>query len=514
MIGNRLRNIRKEYDLIIVGGGIHGATLLWEAVSRGLSAILVEKGDFCGATSANSLKILHGGLRYLQHLNIKRMRQSILARKAMMHFAPSLMIPLPCLMPAYGYGLRGREVLNAAIFINDIISFDRNFGLPSEIKLKNGFTISKKKCLKIIPGISEKKLKGAAIWHDTIAINTERLVLKYILQSVNFAGATATNYTEAKSINRQPDGIFEIQITDILTNHNFYIKAKTVVNASGPWIGELFPETYDINKNKQQWAMALNLITKKQFFGKYAVGLEGTSKYQDKDAVLKKGKRLFFFVPWKNYTMIGTNYKPHAGSPSKFVVERNDIENMLAEINTIYPAAKLKYKDITFYHAGLLPMKEYLADGNIQLEKNSQIIQHSQKELSGVISIKGVKYTTAAYIAKKVAACIEGSSRPFFGTGKQNYLLKQTTFTPEHSLNSNLTRKDIIFFIREEMAVKLSDIIFRRTDFGTAECPPLDSLKRVSSVMAEVLDWDIKREKQELNEVLYRYQPLINVASL
>ena len=127
-----------KYDLIIVGGGIYGATLLWEATSRDLSAILVEKGDFCGGTSANSLKIIHGGLRYLQNLDIKRMRQSIAERKRLMKIAPHLVHPLAFVTPTYSDLSKSKSAFWLALKLNELVSFDCNFGMDEDKKIPAG----------------------------------------------------------------------------------------------------------------------------------------------------------------------------------------------------------------------------------------------------------------------------------------------------------------------------------------------------------------------------------------
>ena len=122
-----------EFDLIIIGGGIYGASVAWEAITRGLSVALIEKDDFGHATSANSLKTIHGGLRYLQKADFKRMRESISERKTLMRIAPHLVHPLPCVMPTYGHLMKGKEVMTLGLFLNDIISFDRATEFPATI---------------------------------------------------------------------------------------------------------------------------------------------------------------------------------------------------------------------------------------------------------------------------------------------------------------------------------------------------------------------------------------------
>src|SRR3990172_1319867 len=118
-----------EFDIVIIGGGIYGVCAAREAALRGLSVAIIEKDDFGSATSSNSLKIIHGGLRYLQHADFKRMRESITERRNLMRIAPHLVHPLPCIMPTYGHAMKGKEVMNIALFLNDLIGYDRN-GLP------------------------------------------------------------------------------------------------------------------------------------------------------------------------------------------------------------------------------------------------------------------------------------------------------------------------------------------------------------------------------------------------
>src|SRR5262245_2513348 len=117
-----LRNLTQNvYDLLIVGGGIYGACTAWDASLRGLSVALIERADFGSATSANSLKIIHGGLRYLQHADFRRMRASIRERTTLMRIAPHLVHPLPVLIPTYGHRMHGKEVFRLAFMVDGLM---------------------------------------------------------------------------------------------------------------------------------------------------------------------------------------------------------------------------------------------------------------------------------------------------------------------------------------------------------------------------------------------------------
>ncbi len=539
-----IRDIKKlssdVFDVLVIGGGVHGATIAYYVTMAGYRTAIIDKNDFCGATSANSLKILHGGLRYLQHLNIKRMRHSITARREMMQLAPYLVEPLPCMMPLYGKGLRGKKVMQAALFLNDCIGWDRNHGLPAGLHIPKGHIVSKKKCLEVIPDLETEDLHGASVWYDVLALNTERVVLEYILQSVNH-GARAANYVEATGIEKGADDLYHVTVLDKISQQICQIRTRFIVNASGPWFEDSLHAPQEIVK-KQKWTLALNIVSRKKIFADYAVALEGQSKYEDKDALIKRGKRLYFFVPWRGYTMIGTDYEESSVPPDCLQVKREMIQKMVDEINAIYPPAQLKYEDISFFHAGLLPMRGKSEENNVQLEKNSTFFEHKESKFSRVLSVKGVKYTTAPYIAHEIVGFLkkqwpsvlskEKQNESSFHTGQWNanesalrgmlekkygqralQILQLLRGEQDDDIwidkDAQLLKAEVNYLISEEMACTLSDIVFRRTGLGTADCPERKLLVKLSDFMGKILGWDEARKEEEREEVLHRYSPLV-----
>ncbi len=537
-----------HFDILIVGGGIHGATLALAATKSGYKTALVEKGDFGHATSANSLKIIHGGIRYLQHGDLKRMRESIISRREMMCFAPHLVKPQACLMPTYGHGLRGKEIMRIAFAMYDIIAFDRNRRINKSNHLPAGKSLSTAECRNNIPGISKKKLTGGAVWYDAIAKNSERLTLEYIKESAKHGGCMI-NYMQALSF-KEKNNRRELLVQDILTNQKFPVSCSLVINAAGPEIGSL--AHMDSNVGKQDWATAINIIVKKRLFPNYAVGLEGYTDYIDEDAVIKRGKRLFFFVPWqKKYTMIGTNYKPWTGSVDNFSVTVNEIEEMLSDINKIYPAGNLTINDVTFFHGGILPAKsiDFQKKDSVQLNKSSEIIFHKEKDkFNGLITIRSVKYTTAPYIAKQTIKAIQDKQllaniknnnlkhkfhEPTYPRieEKHNYIkthlqsvygnnwyevfpyiissdANEKNNTVQISKEPLLFAGEIIYFIMEEMAHRLTDIVLRRTSVGSAECPPESVLEKIADIMANQLNWSKEEKALQLKDVKNYYAPV------
>ena len=541
----------QQFDVLIVGGGIHGATAAFETSRAGFKTALIEKEDFSHATSANSLKIIHGGFRYLQHLNFKRMRESIRSRRELMRVAPNVVKKLPCIMPTYGHGLKGKEILSCALFINDLISYDRNYLIRPDNHIPSSMILTKEECLKRIKNIHQTNCNGAAQWYDAIATNTERLTLNFIRHAVQY-GACVANYV--KSLNAIVDNSQVVGVTakDYFSDEEFDIYSKTVVDATGPWSGKNLIPSDIRNIRKREWAKAINIIVKKEIFPGVAVGLEGRSEYRDQDAVLKRQHRLYFFVPWRGYTMIGTSYKKANCKPDDFMVAVDDIREMIDEINGIYPAAEISDDDVTFYHGGMLPIKDGGSNAatNIQLDKTSRIIDHEKKDgIKALLSIIGVKYTTAPQTAKKVVAyisklikspvkinspqltdnfhddsdLIDRSSQVISGDSDETFLkhlienygnrygklLKYIDEEPELarwvSLNPPVTAAEIIFAVREEMALKLSDVAFRRTGIATAECPSTEILADIVEIMGKEYGWDEKRKKKEIEEVTCRF---------
>ena len=157
---------RKTYDVIIIGGGVYGAMLSLEASLRGLRSLMLECNDFGAATSFNSLRIIHGGFRYLQNLNLRRFRESLKERKWFLSSFPELVKPLSCLMPLYGKGLRRPSILKAGLLINEVLSSHRNSGIREDRKIPPGRIVNIDKVKDIFPDVDMINLKGGAVWYD------------------------------------------------------------------------------------------------------------------------------------------------------------------------------------------------------------------------------------------------------------------------------------------------------------------------------------------------------------
>jgi glycerol-3-phosphate dehydrogenase len=548
-----------HYDVLIIGGGIYGVWTAWDAAQRGLSVALIEQGDFGSATSSNSLKIMHGGLRYLQHADFKRMRESIRERSILMRVAPHLVHPLPCLMPTYGHAMKGREALWAALMMNDLVGFDRNDQLEDpQKKLPASRIISKAEVQRLVPGVETENLTGGALWYDCQAYNTERLLFA-ILHSAANAGAEVANYVEAVGFLKEKDRITGVRAKDVLTGEELDIRAQITINNSGPWVDRVLnlvngghtPAGYP--QRKFLPSKTINLVVKRQLIPEYAVGVSSKFEFRDKDALISKGSRALFIVPWRNYSLVGTTHVPFEGDASNFNVTEEDIRTFMNEINAAYPPAALKREDISFFYGGLLPMAPSNGTAkrdDVRLVKHYTLCDHQQEDgIAGLVTVIGVKYTTARDVAEKAIDLIfqklgyqpprcRTHETPVYGGDIQRFtefvqqemrrrsqglgteIIKPLVYnygTAYHEVlkyvdrdanavqpiaaGSNTLRAEALYNIREEMAQKLSDVIRRRTELGPAGYPGDEAVQACATIMAAELGWDEAKIQNEIRDV-------------
>lgn len=540
---------QKIYDVAIIGGGIYGASVARDAALRGLTVALVDQGDFGNATSANNHKIIHGGLRYLQHVDLKRMRESIRERSILMRIAPHLVHPLPFLIPTYRYLLPGKLIMAAALKLNDLISYDRNRDLEDQKMIPRSRIISRQDCLRLCPGLDQKDLTGGALFFDGQVHNPDRLTLS-VLVSAARAGADLANYAQVTGFLCEGDTITGIQVTDVLSGISIKVRARIVVNCSGPWMNRVHELLGNQRVQRRIRLLKTVVIATRMLVQKVAVGVPSRSRYKDEDAIVRKGHRYFFITPWRNTSLIGTFQAAYDGEPDDFRVSEQDICGLINEINAAYPAAAIKREDVYYVYAGMVPRGEAgSTTDDVQYAKHYRIQNHEYEDgIGGLISVIGVKYTTARDVAQKTVDLVlrklgrgpvvcqtattpvpggaierleefvareleKGSPRvspETLGHLIQTYgseyreILRYSEENQEWgqpvTISSPVTRAEVLHGIREEMAQKLSDVIFRRTELGTTGYPGDSCLNTCATIMAAELRWDEKRKRKELEE--------------
>jgi len=554
-----LQNLQdKQYDLLIIGGGMYGSALAWEAVSRGLKVALVEKADFAAETSGNSLKIIHGGLRYLQTMDIMRTIESIRERKTMLKIAPHLIHPLPCMMPTYGLTMKSKHVMFAGLILNDMISCTRNFGNDPEKHIGNGKVISKRACAAAMPVLMDSNYTGAAVWYDAQAFNTERLALSFILAAAN-NGADVFNYMEAVSFLKNGSRVVGARVKDVLTGSEYGISAKMIVTTAGPWTNKIAGLVdADATSEKFILSKAMNIVLKRSITTKYAMGISSNIEFREGKQYRRKKRRLLFVTPWRDYTVIGTSHLPYDGDADSFKVKESDVQDLLAELNVLMPELHLQRSDVTNIHGGVLPLAKETAPGeDVQLLPHYRIVDYAKiSQLDGLLSVVGVKYTTARDVAEKtmnlVMSKFHNDTRLFLTRQKPlpggdigdyqsfitdslnancdllpkavltrllyNYgtlykqviacIKQQPELAQPLAQDSTVIKAAVVHAVREEGALKLTDVVLRRTDLGSGECPADDCLQACADLMAGELGWNRERISIEINQVKEKYKPV------
>ncbi len=536
-----------HFDVLVVGAGIHGACIAREAAIRGLTTALVDRSDFGAGTSANSLKIIHGGLRYLQKLDLRRMRESVRERRTLMRIAPHLVHALPCVVPTHGWGRRSRAALRAALTLTGWIAPDKGDPSDQSHHLPPGRMLSRSELIDLFPGLAERAdLTGAALWHDGQAYNTERLTLAFVRDAVE-RGAIAANYVEAARLLLRGGRVIGAEMHDRIDGERFDIHADLVINAAGPWVDGLLRGT-DSNLSRRKPALlckAWNVVTKR-LHPTHALGiLAGWG------GLCEHGHgRMLFVTPWRDRSIIGTMYAPVDSDRDPHLSDE-EVRRLIGGFNAAHPGEQLALEDVTLHHVGLLHVRNRdTLRGVDELEERPGIIDHSREDsVGGIVSVIGVKYTTGRLVAERVLdrACgllgkqdrtsvdsscvpVDGGTidhfdrfqasllagapegiKPIVARLARNYgtradeLIEDCRATPEHAVrvggSEDAIRAEVLYGIREEMAVKLSDIVMRRTELGTAAYPGDGPLRACALLMAGQLGWSPGQMEEEIAEV-------------
>jgi glycerol-3-phosphate dehydrogenase len=459
----------RSHDLVIVGGGIHGVAAAWDAAQRGLDVALVESHDFGSGVSWNSLKTIHGGLRYLQKADLGRHRESVYERAALLRIAPALVKPLSFLVPTYGHGMKGREAMALGLWLNDLLSADRNRDLPEERHLARGRLLSPREALERVPGLAAQGLNGAALWHDAQVESSERLTVAFA-HAAAAAGAALANHLEAVGLLRDGARVVGIRARDHATGRELEVRARYVLNVAGPGALALLAQA-GLAPPPVPFLRATNLVFARPAGVRVAVGAES-------------GGRFLFLVPWRDHTMVGTAYEPAE------VLERPDSTRaFLTEAQHAFPWADLRAAELSLVHRGLVPG----SGGAAGLRTRTLLIDHeAEGRVPGLVSLLGVKFTTARGVAQTAVDLVARRlGRPIAACRTASTPLPRARVL-EGPLEDRV--RDVV---REEMALSLEDALLRRLDLGTGGPPPEAAVAVAARVMAAELGWDAARLVQE-----------------
>lgn len=417
----------KVYDLAVVGGGITGACIARDGAMRGLSVALLEKGDFASGTTGASSKLIHGGLRYLQNLELGLVRESLKERRIWSNTAPHLIDPLTFLMPITTSRLKDRMVKTIGLTLYDWLAFDRNKLDDPEKSIPSHRKLSRQQALALEPGLDSEDLAGAMMFYDYQMYSPERLALECILSAVE-AGADVANYAEVVSFLLGDNAVAGVRARDAGgaggltrpaddTDPLYEIRSRLVVNASGPWADLLTGELRRDLTGKAE--PSRHLIRSK---GIHLLTRPITTNHA---VAVAHEHGHFFILPWRGYSILGTTDTVYRGTPDEVHVTEKDITNFLAVVNKGFPGANLRRSEVLYFYAGLRPIVD-VSESDKDAEKQAkngetkgeepdsynasraaEVVDHEIEEgFRGVVTVIGGKWTTSRNLAAKVVELV------------------------------------------------------------------------------------------------------------
>ncbi len=372
---NRLST--ESYDLLIIGGGITGAGVALDAASRGLKVALVEKGDFASGTSSKSTKLIHGGLRYLKQLEISLVREVGQERALIHKLAPHLVIPEKMLLPLIKDGTFGKWATTIGLFTYDLLA-----GVSGKDKFR---MLDKGETMEIEPLLPEEKILGSGLYAE-YRTDDARLTIE-VMKTAARHGALPLNYVLADKLIYSEGKVSGARCKDVLTGKELEIKAKFVVNATGPWSDEL---------RKQDGS----LTDKRMFLTKGVHLVFPWAKLPIKHAIYfdVPGGRMIFAIPRQGIVYVGTTDTPYDGDLDDIRVDEEDISYLLGAVNNMFPSIELNSQDVQASWAGVRPLIYEAGKSASEISRKDEIFESE----SGLMTIAGGKLTGYRVMAEKI----------------------------------------------------------------------------------------------------------------
>ena len=529
---NPLALTSKTFDLLVVGGGIYGAISAWDATLRGLSVALIDRGDFGGGTSFNNAKILHSGVRALQSGNVAALRRFVRERRTLSRIVPHLVQPMRFVIPTYRSLGRNRTLLHLYFSISDLLTRDRNDQIQDTRRLSPSRALSREECLRLNPLIDPSGVTGGIQWFDSQMYNSDRVHFSFVVSAVE-AGAVAVNYVEAVTTLTRDRAVVGVQAFDHLTGEPLDIRARVVLNAAGPWAPALSGRLHAGAGRALHGHLlkAMNIVIPRPLPDTHAIGAE-------------TGGRFLFVAPWREFAIVGTSYHRHDGPPDRLALDRREIDTFINAINLAFPRLSLDIRRVRLVHRGLLPAS--LNGSGLRPTVKSTVVDHRRDGILGLVSMLGVRYTTARDTAERAIDIVTQQLQratspcrtmdtPLVGAAIANVdaFFRDVASVPDATISRQaldrlartygtryravlerlrmsdadraplspdcpITVGEIRHSVRNEMAVKLTDALLRRTEAGSGGHPGDAALESAARIMAAELDWTLERVNVEI----------------
>jgi glycerol-3-phosphate dehydrogenase len=473
----RARLARGPFDLLVIGGGINGAGIARDATLRGLKVALVERDDFASGTSSRSSRLVHGGVRYLEHGYLHLVFESSRERRILLHIAPHLVRPLQFTWPVYRGARIPRWKLAAGLWLYDLLAQFQNAARHR--------TLSKNDVLATEPRLAHDGLTGGASYYDA-ATNDARLTLANVTDAAR-SGAVVLNHAEVTSLVFEADRAAGLTVRDRFARRVIEVRARALVNATGPW-------TDAISRIESPSSRPAVLGTKGVHV---AVPADRVGNRGAVTLLSPLDGRVMFVLPAGTHTIIGTTDTPTTENPEQVRATRADVRYLLDSVNGFFPEARLTSEDVVCAWAGIRPL---IASGNVgdpaAASREHAIVVGPR----GVIAVTGGKLTTYRSMAEEVVDVVQkrlgARSTPSVTASRR--LPDRDPRTPEREeLRARIaedlpyTFADAAYGADHEFACTIADVLMRRThlafetrDHGLSVSPA------VAEVLAPRLGWD------------------------
>ncbi len=517
-------DLRIPFDLVVVGAGINGLGIARDAAARGLRVVLLEQDDICSGVSAWSGRLVHGGLRYLEHRDFALVRESLRERERLFRLAPHLVKPKRLLMPLYSHNQRPAWMIRLGMIAYDVLSFDKRTGRHEVLKPEA--------TVRRFTGISKQGLGGAAVFTDGQVEYAERLCVEV---AVAAAGDGAVIRTKA----RVEEPVFEggrvigVKFRDTRDDTMHEVRGHVVLNVAGPWIDRIFrrgaPEQPRLNGGTKGSHLIVDRFP----------GAPDDVVYYES----KTDGRLVLVIPWMGRYLIGTTDIRFDEDPGEARCDADEMTYLLGEVNALIPDAGLTPDDVLFTYSGVRPLP-YAPDVEEWEIPRSHVLHDHAPDLPGLITVVGGKLTTYRQLAedaiddvfkrlgRKSPRCVTanlplpgatgdlGEARSYIVSrglsertadrlvamygGRALDVLSEAEGDAElaevlHEATGALAA-ELLFAVRHEFALTLTDVLARRMLLAFEPGHGLEVVDRAADVLGDRLGWDGDRRKAEIAE--------------
>jgi glycerol-3-phosphate dehydrogenase len=507
-----------RYDLIVVGAGINGAAIAREAALAGLTVLLLEQDDLAAGTSAASTRLIHGGLRYLEHAELGLVYESLHERERLLRLAPHLVTPLGLYLPIYDARRRKPWQVRAGMWLYDLLSLGKS--VPRH-RMLDGPAV-----LEVLPGLARDGLVGAAHYYDAQVAYPERLIVELVRDAVAHGARlrTHTRVTKIDVVAKRARGV-EWRSSDGTVGR---AEAPQIVNATGPWVDRVVGE---LSKRRLLGATKGSHLVCRPFPGApdHAVYAEAAAD-----------GRPFFVIPWNDLYLIGTTDERFDGDPAKIEVDVAEYRYLIGATESLFPAAAPLDRYVCYTQAGVRPLPRSSASRTAAITRRHLIYEH--RRARGLYSIIGGKLTTHRALAEDVLQRVwRRRDRSFASATRERPLPGALDVTARDELLAALGAElgagqaarlwriygaqaaaiaslarsakelaevvgpgerplvaELVHAVREEWAGTLADILLRRCMQGLAADRGLDSAQAAADWLVRLGLWEKSRGDHEV----------------